>query len=96
MHGRHHPNISSMSEMHQYCMTTFCKIGPSAESYLQRLAYVACSTGFADRGVRLRVAKQFLSCALIRGRGVVIRHYYKIITKGAGKDFRDGAVVPFE
>ena len=32
---------------------------------------VACSTGFVDRGVWLRVAKQFLSCALVRGRGVV-------------------------
>ena len=45
---------------------------------------------------RLRVAKQFLSCALVRGRGVVFRHYYKSIAKCAGKDYRDGAVVPFE
>ena len=44
----------------------------------------------------LRVAKQFLSCALVRGRGVVFRHYYKSIAKCAGKDYRDGAVVPFE
>ena len=42
------------------------------------------------------VAKQFLSCALVRGRGVVFRHYYKSIAKCAGKDYRDGAVVPFE
>ena len=48
------------------------------------------------RGVWLRVAKQFLSCALVRGRGVVFRHYYKSIAKCAGKDYRDGAVVPFE
>ena len=53
-------------------------------------------TGFVDRGVWLRVAKQFLSCALVRGRGVVFRHYYKSIAKGAGKDYRDGAVVPLE
>ena len=47
-------------------------------------------------GVWLRVAKQFLSCPLVRGRGVVFRHYYKSIAKCAGKDYRDGAVVPFE
>ena len=77
-------------------MTTFGKLGPSAESYLQSLADVACSTGFVDRGVWLRAAKQFLSCTLVRGRGVVFRHYYKSIAKCAGKDNRDGAVVPFE
>ena len=26
----------------------------------------------------------------------MFRHYYKSIAKSAGKDFRDGAVVPFE
>ena len=77
-------------------MTTFGKLGPSTESYLQSFADVACSTGFVHRGVWLRVAKQFLSCALVRGRGVVFRHYYKSIAKCAGKDYRDGAVVPFE
>ena len=40
-------------------MTTFGKLGPSAESYLQKLVDVACSTGFVDRGVWLRIAKQF-------------------------------------
>ena len=59
-------------------------------------AVVACYTGFVDRGIWLRVAKQFLSWALVRGRGIVFRHYYKSIAKCAGKDFRDGAVVPFE
>ena len=29
-------------------------------------------------------------------RGVVFRHYYKSIAKCDGKDYRDGAVVPFE
>ena len=57
-------------------MTTFGKLGPSAESYLKSLADDTCSTGFVDRGVWLRVSKQFLSCA--------------------GKDYRDGAAVPFE
>ena len=32
-------------------MTTFGKLGPSAESYLKSLADVACSTGFVDHGV---------------------------------------------
>ena len=77
-------------------MTTFGKLGPSAESYLQKLADVACSTGCVDRGVWLRIAKQFLSCALVRSRGIVFRHYYKSFAKCAGKDFRDSAVVPFE
>ena len=62
-------------------MTTFGKLGPSAESYLKSLADDACSAGFVDRGVWLRVAKQFLSCALVRGRGVVFRHYYKSVAK---------------
>ena len=76
-------------------MSTFGMLGPSAESYLQSLADVACSTGFIDCGVWLRIAKQFLRCALVRGRGIVFRHYYKSIAKCAGKDYRDGAVVPF-
>ena len=63
---------------------------------MQGLADVACSAGFVDRGVWLRIAKQFLNCALVRGRGVVFRHYYKSIAKYAGNDYRDGAVVPFE
>ena len=77
-------------------MTTFGELGPSAESYLKKLADVACSTGCVDRGVLLRIAKQYLSCALVRGRGIVFRHYYQSIAKCAGKDFRDGAAVPFE
>jgi hypothetical protein len=33
---------------------------------------------------------------VVRGRGIVFRHYYRSLAKSAGKDFRDGAVVPFE
>ena len=77
-------------------MTTFGKLGPSAEWYLQTLATVACSTGVVDRGMWLRIARQYISCALVRGRGIVFRHYYRSMAKSAGKDFRDGAVVPFE
>ena len=42
------------------------------------------------------LAQQYLSCALFRGRGIVFCHYYQSVTKSAGEDFRDGAVVPFE
>ena len=42
------------------------------------------------------VSEQFLSCALVQGRGTAFRHYYKSIAQCVGKDFRDGAVVPFE
>ena len=86
--------ISLVMTMIPLVMTTFDKLGPSAESYLKSLADVACSTGSVDRGVWLR--SSFLSCALVRGRSVVFRHYYKCIAKCAGKDYRDGAVVPFE
>jgi hypothetical protein len=77
-------------------MSTFGKLGPAAEGYLQNIASVACSTGVVDRGVWLRISCQYLSCALVRGRGIVFRHYYRSLAKSAGKDFRDGAVVPFE
>ena len=46
-------------------------------------------------GMRIS-SRQLLSCALIRGRGIVFRHCYQSIAKCAGKDFRDGAAVPFE
>ena len=77
-------------------MTTVGQLGPSAESYLKSLADVACSTGCVDRGVWLRIAKQYSSCALVRGRGIVFRHYYKSIAKCAGNDSRDGALVSLE
>jgi hypothetical protein len=57
---------------------------------------VACSTGVVDRDVWLRISRQYLSCALVRGRGIVLRHYYRSAAKSAGKDFLDGAVEPFE
>jgi len=77
-------------------MTTFGKLGPSAQGFLQSLADVACSTGVVDRGLWLRIAMQYLSCALVRGRGIVFRRYYQYyqgIAKSAGKDFRDGEKV---
>jgi hypothetical protein len=77
-------------------MSAFGKLVPAAEGYLQNLASVACSTGVVDRGVWLRISRQYLSCALVRGHGIVFRHYYRSLAKSAGKHFCDGAVVPFE
>jgi hypothetical protein len=77
-------------------MSAFGKLGPAAEGYLQSLATVACSTGVVDRGVWLCLSRQNLSCALLRGRGIVFRDYYRSLAKSAGKDFCDGAVVPVE
>ena len=80
-------------------VTTFGKLGPSAQGFLQSLADVACSTCVADRGSWLRIVQQCLSCALVRGRGIVFRCYYQSMAKSAGKDFRDGALplfVPFQ
>jgi hypothetical protein len=48
--------------------------------------------------VWLRISRQYLSFALVpgRGRGIVFRHYSCNLARSAGKDIRDGAVVPFE
>ena len=76
--------------------TTFDKLGASAQGFLQSLADVTCSTGVVDRGSWRRIAQQYLSCALVRGRGIVFRHYNQSMAISAGKDIRDGAAVPFE
>ena len=70
--------------------------GPSAQGFLQSLADFACSTGVIDRGLWLGIAMQYLSCASVRVCGIMFRRYYQGIAKSARKDFRDGAVVPFE
>ena len=75
---------------------SFGKLGPTAKGFLQSLADFACSTGVVDRGSWLRIAQQYLSCAFVRGHGIAFRNYYQSMAKSAGKDFRDGAVVPFE
>jgi hypothetical protein len=79
-------------------MSTFRKLGPDAEGYLQNLATVANSTGGVDRGVWLSISRQYLSFALVRGRRIVFRHYYRSLAKKADKDYCDGAnaIVPFE
>ena len=55
-----------------------------------------CPSGILDRGLWLRLAQQYLRCALVRGRGILFRYYCQSMAKSAGKDFRDGAVMPFE
>jgi hypothetical protein len=77
-------------------MSTFGKLGSPADGYLQNLASVACSTGVVDRGVWLRISRQYLRCALVCDCGIVFCHYYRSLAKNAGQDFRDGAVVPFK
>ena len=57
-------------------VTTFRKLGPSAQGFSQSLTDVACSTGVVDRGSWLRIAQQYLSC-LVRGRGIVFRYQYQ-------------------
>jgi hypothetical protein len=75
-------------------VSSFGKLGAAAECYLQNKASVACSTDVFDCGVWLHISRQRLSCALVCGRGIVFRDYYRSLAKSAGKYFRDGAVVP--
>ena len=63
---------------------------------MQSLADVACSTSAVDRGSWLRIAQQYLSCALVRERGIVFRYFCQSMAISAGKDFRVEYVVPFE
>ena len=60
-------------ELLWFLVATYGKLGPSAQGFLQSLADVACSTRVVDCGLRLRIAQQYLSCALVRGRGTVFR-----------------------
>jgi hypothetical protein len=76
-------------------MPSFGKLGPAAEGYLQSLAAIPCSKGVVEWGMWLHTARH-LSCALVCGRSVEFRHYYRSISKRTGRDFRDGAVVPIE
>ena len=48
------------------------KLVASAQDISQRLPNVACSTGVVDRSLFSRIATQYLSCALVRGRGIVL------------------------
>ena len=67
--------------------TTFAKLGPSAQGFLQSLADVACSTGAVDRGSWLSIAQQYLSCALVRVVGLCSVSVIRIWLKKLGKTF---------
>ena len=88
-------HVLNGATMFPLVVTTFGKLGPVAQGFLQSLPDVACSTGVVDHGSWLRIS-QYLICLLVRGRGFVFRYYYQSVAKSAGKDFRDGAAVPFE
>jgi hypothetical protein len=66
------------------------------QDYLQSLATSACSTEVVERGLWLLVAGHCLSRAMVRGRCVVFRRFYRSVPKSAGKDFRDGAALQFD
>jgi hypothetical protein len=53
-------------------ITSFGRLGPAA-GYLPSLATIACSTAVRC-GMWLRGARQHLSCAFVRGRGVEFPH----------------------
>ena len=92
--AKRNKHVLNGATMVHLLVNTFSKLGPSAQGFLQSLADVACSNGIVDRGSWLRIAQQYLSSALARGRGIVFRYYNQSMAKSAGKDFRDGAVVP--
>jgi hypothetical protein len=94
--ARTRKHVLNCANMVPLVMSTVGKFGPGAEGYLQNVATVTCSTGVIDRGVWLRISRQYLSCAFVRGRGIAFCHYYRSLAKSAVEEFRDVAVVPFE
>lgn len=82
--AKRHKHVLISATMAPLGMSTFFKISPSAHGVLQSLADVSCSTGFVDRDFWLSIAQQYLSFALVGGRGIVFRHYYQSIAKSAG------------
>ena len=77
-------------------MTSFGELGPSAETYLQSVADVACSIGVVDRCFLVENCKALSE--LCFGSGA--RHCFPSLLQGHCEkwwlDVRDGAVVPFE
>ena len=66
-------------------VATFDKLSPSAQGFLKSLSDVACSAGVVDRGSWLRIAQQYLSCALVRGLALcsatILRVCLKVLEK---------------
>jgi hypothetical protein len=68
-------------------MSPLGTLGAAAEGFLQNFATVACSTGVVGRDVWLRTSRQYLSCAPVRGRGIVFCRYFRSLSQSAMKDF---------
>jgi hypothetical protein len=64
-------------------------------SDMQEYKRVSQCSSVVDPGLWSHISRQYLSCAVVRGRGIVFRNY-RSDGKSAGKYCRDGAVVPFE
>ena len=61
-------------------VSTFGKMGPSAQGFLLSLA--ESFTGVVDRCLWLRLAQQYLSCAVVRGHGI----FTMVLYVGRGTD----------
>ena len=81
--AKRNKHVSNRATMFPLLVTTFSKLRP-AQGFLQSLDDVACSTGVVDRGSWLRIAQQYLSCALVRGCGIVCRLYCQSMATSAG------------
>ena len=60
--AKRNKNVLNGAAMVPLMVTTFGKLGPSAQGFLQSLADVACSTCVVYRGSWLRIAQQYLCC----------------------------------
>ena len=68
-----HKHVLNGATVVSLVMTALSKLGPSAQGFLQSLANLACCTGVVDLGSWLRIAQQYLSCALVPGQGIGFR-----------------------
>ena len=57
--GKRNKHVLNGAAMVPLVVTTFGKLGPSAQGFLQSLAGIACLTGVEDRGSWLRIAQQY-------------------------------------
>jgi hypothetical protein len=92
-------------EEDQYLIKTcHCQLGAVLFSLFSQLvlnalripSWVSCTLSLHYSALTMISNKLQLDRLVVRGRGIVFRHYYRSLAKSAGKDFRDGAVVPFQ
>ena len=57
--AKRNKHVLNGATMVPLAMTTFGKLGPFAQGFLQSLADVACSTDVVNRGLWLRIAMQY-------------------------------------